>query len=151
MRKVTFDYLINRSFEILDNEGFSGLLRAIKRFFLFHPIGDEIVYRSYGKVKKEVIKNVLDFRMYLDLWIRLSASSEFKRVPGFLTYYRVHPESISSDWHKMNIIRAKVEWKNRLFMQWVKSVFFIIPKDYLINKSPTLKRIYKFGKKIVVK
>ena len=61
------DYLVNRSLEILSKEGFSGLLKAVKRFLLFHPLRDEVVYRCYGKIKKEVIKDILDFKMYLDL------------------------------------------------------------------------------------
>lgn len=67
MEEVSFNYIVSRSFEILRTQGFLEWLRGITRFLRFHPLGDEVIYRAYGKAKKETVKNVLDFRMVLDL------------------------------------------------------------------------------------
>ena len=86
-----------------------------------------------------------------DLLIRLSKITDFGRVPGFLTYYRVHSESLSTKTHEMNVIRAKIELKHNLLPQFMKSAFFIIPKDYFLMKIPHLRPLYSQMKKLVKK
>jgi len=78
-----------------------------------------------------------------DLLIRLSAKTKFKRVPKFLTYLRFHSENLSKDIHKMNIIRAKIQWKHKLLKHWAKSVLYTIPRDYISSFYKSFKKEIK--------
>jgi glycosyltransferase involved in cell wall biosynthesis len=113
-------------------------------------------------MKKEILDRLKEEEEYyfdeqlpalddIDFLIRVSAITKFKRLPDFLTYRISHSDGLYKDWHKMNIIRAKIEWKHRMFQLWARTVFFLIPKDQLVNRSPTLKKMYEFVKKLVIR
>ena len=82
---------LNRSMEVIRNEGLRNYPRAIKRYFLWHPIGDEIWYllNRYLTPSHQVIKQVQGSKMILnlrdkgihkDLWLHGCREPECTRI-----------------------------------------------------------------------
>lgn len=84
-----------------------------------------------------------------DFLIRISKETQFKRIPDFLTYLRFHSENLSKDLCKMDVVRARIQWKHKLIRHWANSVIFAIPKQYLIDTTLIhLKRAWNKIKKL---
>lgn len=66
-----------------------------------------------------------------DLLIRLSDITEFKRIPEFLTFYRVHQMNLSKNTNKTNIATAQVFGKNKMHKLYIHQIFWIIPMAYM--------------------
>jgi len=87
-----------------------------------------------------------------DLLIRLSEVTEFKRIPEFLTYYRVHATNLSNDINKVNIARKNVFKKHKMYKQYIYHLFWLIPMDYTklkIREHPALSYFLRKIKKLI--
>ena len=87
-----------------------------------------------------------------DLLIRLSEVTEFKRIPEFLTYYRVHATNLSNDINKVNIARKNVFKKHKMYKQYISHLFWLIPMDYTklkIREHPALSYFFRKIKKLI--
>ena len=82
--------------------------------------------------------------MDFDLLIRLSNATTFKRIPEFLTYYTLHPGNISKQKVVVNLNRAQVFRKHRMWKKYLHSIFWIIPRSILRQKLKETPIIYSF-------
>jgi glycosyltransferase involved in cell wall biosynthesis len=97
-----------------------------KQFIAFSSITvkkkqlDEL-YKLYGYYFDCSLPAYDDF----DFLIRLSALTEFKRIPHLLMQYTVHKSNLSRNLMKMLLLRSKILYKNGLYRYWIKSIFDI--------------------------
>ena len=97
-----------------------------------------------GTYYDETLKTCED----LDLLLRLSNITKFKRIPEFLTYYTIHDKNLSRVQVLMfDINRIRVFYKYKLLLPLLHSVFVFI-RNQVISKLPIIGPAYeKISKK----
>ena len=85
----------------------------------------------------------------LELLIRLSNVTNFKRIPEFLTYYTIHRENLSKEQlYRFDIDRIRVFYKHRLIIPLFHSLFILF-RNQIIARIPVINTTYeKVSKKI---
>ncbi|MDI3501380.1 MAG: hypothetical protein PWP22_1151 [Thermoanaerobacter sp.] len=115
-----------------------------KWLFNHYIIGSSVL------IKRETLDRVgvyydesLDTCEDLDLFIRLSNITKFKRLPEFLTYYTIHSRNLSKNQTlKFDIDRIKVFYKHKLLLPLLHSIFILF-RNQIIDKTPIINKAYE--------